>query len=236
MTDRFPTVAAQVADWIGEEVMTGRWEPGRRITENEVAIALGVSRQPVREALRLLVDQGLVTIMPRVGAVVTEFDTHTVEEIFQARVVIESWLIRDAIAKIPAQDAEQFVADVGRWLADRRHGASEAELFDRARALRMRLMAAAGNSIGFELADNLRMRLRRYPRILRRDAAQIDESEICMRALAAAVIIGDGAGGAAAIRRLLLQTLPVIRDAYERWREAGKPADPVADGGTADQP
>lgn len=230
MITRFPTVAASVADWIGEEVVSGRWQPGRRITENEVATTLGVSRQPVREALRLLVDQGLVRIVPRIGAVVTEFDTHLIEEIYQTRVVIEGWLVRDAITRISAPDAAEFVRGVEQWLADRREGADQDELFTRARDLRAQLMAAAGNSVGLELVTTLRMRLRRYPRVLRRDAAQIDESEACMRALAAAVAAGDAEGGAAAMRGLLLQTLPVIRTAYQRWRQMDPPAEAAREG------
>lgn len=227
MITRFPTVAASVADWIGEEVVSGRWQPGRRITENEVATTLGVSRQPVREALRLLVDQGLVRIVPRIGAVVTEFDTHLIEEIYQTRVVIEGWLVRDAIERISAEDGEAFVRAVERWLADRRAGADDDELFARAWELRAELMAAAGNSVALDLVTTLRMRLRRYPRVLRRDAAQIEESEACMRALAAAVAGRDAEGGAAAMRELLRQTLPVIRNAYQRWREVDPPADAV---------
>lgn len=80
-----PTLAQAVSDWIAEEILNLRIQPGKRLTEAEVANALGVSRQPVREAMRVLAEQGLLEIIPRVGAVVAEIDPGFIVEIYEAR-------------------------------------------------------------------------------------------------------------------------------------------------------
>src|SRR6185437_14053746 len=57
-----------VADWLAELIISGEEVPGSRLTETDVARRAGVSRSPVREALRILEGEGLVQIAPRYGA------------------------------------------------------------------------------------------------------------------------------------------------------------------------
>ena len=58
---------------VRDGVIAGRFPPGNRITEQEVALAAGVSRTPAREALRRLHQEGVVDFTPNQGAVVTEY-------------------------------------------------------------------------------------------------------------------------------------------------------------------
>lgn len=71
-------------------VIAGRFPPGNRITEQELALAAGVSRTPAREALRRLHQEGVVEFTPNQGAVVTEWSHDDVEEIFELRALLES--------------------------------------------------------------------------------------------------------------------------------------------------
>lgn len=75
----------QIAARLSERITTGAYVPGRRIMEQEVSLEFGVSRGPVREALRLLEREGLVTILPRRGAQVTRLSIEEVREIFDIR-------------------------------------------------------------------------------------------------------------------------------------------------------
>jgi len=61
-----------VADWLARRIIEGEVPPGTRLTETRVADLAGVSRSPVREALRLLAAEGLVEILPRIGAQVAD--------------------------------------------------------------------------------------------------------------------------------------------------------------------
>ena len=75
---------------VRDGIIGGRYPPAARITEQEVAAAAGVSRTPVREALRRLHAEGLVDFKPNQGAMVTEWSADDAEEIFELRVLLEA--------------------------------------------------------------------------------------------------------------------------------------------------
>ena len=75
----------QIAVRLSERITAGIYAPGRRVMEQEISGEFGVSRGPVREALRLLERDGLVTFLPRRGAQVTQLSIAEVREIFDIR-------------------------------------------------------------------------------------------------------------------------------------------------------
>lgn len=77
-------------------IIAGRYLAGARLTEQEVATAVGVSRTPVREALRRLDAEGLVEFTPNLGAVVTTWNEADSDEIFDLRAMLESYGARRA--------------------------------------------------------------------------------------------------------------------------------------------
>lgn len=79
-----------------EEIRTGRLRPGERLTETDIAARLGISRTPVREAIRLLESDGLVTHTPRVGATVRSLDHAEITELYEMRAVLEGTAARFA--------------------------------------------------------------------------------------------------------------------------------------------
>lgn len=78
----------QIAARLSERITAGSYAPGRRVMEQEISAEFGVSRGPVREALRLLEKDGLVTILPRRGAQVTRLSIEEVREIFDIRAAL----------------------------------------------------------------------------------------------------------------------------------------------------
>jgi len=81
---------------VKEGIIEGRYPGGGRITEQEVAAAAGVSRTPVREALRRLQSEGLVDFTPNFGAVVTAWTEADSDEVFELRAMLESYGARRA--------------------------------------------------------------------------------------------------------------------------------------------
>ena len=73
---------------LADRITAGTYPPGQRIMEQALAAEFGVSRGPVRDALRLLEKDGLVTILPRRGAQVTKLTIQEVREIFDIRVAL----------------------------------------------------------------------------------------------------------------------------------------------------
>jgi DNA-binding GntR family transcriptional regulator len=84
-----PPLPEQVADRIVGAIAEGRIGSGTRLMESELAIALGVSRVPLREAFRILHSQGLLAITPRRGTRVIDFDAGWSRDLRQVRFGIE---------------------------------------------------------------------------------------------------------------------------------------------------
>ena len=81
---------------VKDGIISGRYPGGARITEQEVAATAGVSRTPVREALRRLQSEGLVGFTPNFGAVVTVWTEADSDEVFELRAMLEAYGARRA--------------------------------------------------------------------------------------------------------------------------------------------
>ncbi len=79
---------------IRNEIIEGRYAPGDRITETEIAATADVSRTPVREALHRLEAEGLIRFVPNQGAFVTSWGITEAEETFELRAMLESYAAR----------------------------------------------------------------------------------------------------------------------------------------------
>lgn len=82
------TVPEQIAAEVGNRIVDGRLAPGARIGEQELADEFQVSRGPVREAIRVLEREGLVTVLARRGTVVTELSADELREVFEIRAAL----------------------------------------------------------------------------------------------------------------------------------------------------
>lgn len=104
------TVAARIYGAIKEQIIDGRYAPGARITEQNIAAQFSTSRTPVREAMRQLVADGFALFKPNSGTVVRQWSPDEVRQIFELRVFIESEIAGHAATGIT--DAE--VAELAR--------------------------------------------------------------------------------------------------------------------------
>lgn len=98
----------QIADRVCAAILAGEYAPGERIRETELAETFSVSRGPVREALRLLEQDGLVTVSPRRGAQITELSIEEVEQLFDIRAALSSLAARHATERITVDELEQL--------------------------------------------------------------------------------------------------------------------------------
>ncbi len=97
--------AAQRAyTWVRDGILESSLGAGSRLTEQELAAAVGVSRTPIREALRRLHAEGLVHFEPNHGAIVASFESRDAEEIFELRAVLEPLGARRAALHATAEE------------------------------------------------------------------------------------------------------------------------------------
>lgn len=85
-------IAREVADQLREVIVSGRLRPGERLTELELANLFQVSRSPLREAFLQLENEGLVTLVPRKGAIVSEVSEADIRELYQVKGVLEGYV------------------------------------------------------------------------------------------------------------------------------------------------
>ncbi len=104
------TLREQVADHLREEILSERLAPGVELGEVALARSLGISRGPLREALGQLAAEGLVTIVPRRGAVVRQLSRQEFIDAYQVREALESLAIKLAVPRLSAADREELHA------------------------------------------------------------------------------------------------------------------------------
>jgi DNA-binding GntR family transcriptional regulator len=109
---RQETITAQelVLSALREAILSGILAPGARLRQEELADVFGTSRIPVREALRALEYEGLVSSEPHRGFTVTALDADDVEEVYDLRILLESHALRLALPLITDEDLEEIEA------------------------------------------------------------------------------------------------------------------------------
>ena len=176
----------QIAARLSERITGGVYAPGRRVMEQEVSAEFAVSRGPVREALRLLEKDGLVTILPRRGAQVTRLSIPEVREIFDVRAALNGLRDRqiaestDRIRLLPALehaverlerlarepgDADQYVETVfelNRLLND-----SAANLRLRAILSSLALQTLRYSRLGLSTPERRRQSVKNWQRLVK---------------------------------------------------------------------
>src|SRR3984893_4270466 len=106
-----------LVDALREAILTGRYAPGARLVQQELAEAFGMSRIPLREALRRLEGEGLVIISPNRGAIVRPLAPKDIVDLYDLRLALETLAVRRA--------AERY-ADVREATSRRRAEATAA--------------------------------------------------------------------------------------------------------------
>jgi len=102
VADRPQSLTEQIHDRMREEILNATWRPGDLVLEAELATRYGVSKTPVREALRLLSQQGWIITMPRKGYLVRPLRLHDIKEVFELRLLIEPGLFAQAARRSDA--------------------------------------------------------------------------------------------------------------------------------------
>jgi DNA-binding GntR family transcriptional regulator len=118
--DRHLSLRDQVLAELRRRIIAADYRPGERLTEDRLAEDFGVSRNPVREALRVVEAEGFVELQPRRGAVVASPDERSMRDLFAARAVLEP-----LAARIAAERASEEQLRELRRLLDRAREATE---------------------------------------------------------------------------------------------------------------
>ena len=117
-----PTAQARAATALRAAILEGELRPGQRVNQEVWAERAGVSMIPVREALRGLAGEGLVTYRPRRGYAVTELDLGELDEVYRLRRLLETEALREGIPLATAADTDALCDAADACLAAGRRG------------------------------------------------------------------------------------------------------------------
>ncbi len=95
-------------EWIRDAIESGELEMGTPLPENLLAKEIGVSRTPIREALRSLEQDGYVKIIPQKGAFVSEISLEDLKEIYDIRKLLEPFAALSAVNRIPDGEIDEM--------------------------------------------------------------------------------------------------------------------------------
>lgn len=204
-----------------EAITTAHLVPGRRLSENEMAGQLGVSRTPIREALALLREERLVAIVPQLGTFVTRVSPRAVADAAFVREALECSAVRLAVERI---DAEALEALHGNLAAQERAVAeSDAVAFDGLDDDFHRVLCeASGHGIAWELAHRANGQLDRIRRLSLPEPGYLGEMLSEHRDVIAAVAAGSVDAAELALRthlRMVPSLLATLRERHPDYFE-----------------
>lgn len=93
------TMSAQIATLLRHAILTGELEPGSQVVESALALRLGASRGPLREAMRQLIDEGLLVSVPYTGTRVVDISLDDVNDIYAMRTCLEQFAFEQVWSK-----------------------------------------------------------------------------------------------------------------------------------------
>ena len=102
------TLHVRAADALREMIMTGELREGDKINETELCAAMEISKTPLREALRVLCVEGLISLVPNRGAFVTKPTIDEITEMFDVMAVLEGMCAKRAAEKMTEEDFRQI--------------------------------------------------------------------------------------------------------------------------------
>ena len=205
-----PTKARQIQQAIADDIVHGRLAPGAALDETAIAAAFGVSRTPIREAIRQLEAIGLVEARARRGAAVADLGERRLDEMFEVMAELEALAARWSATVMTAAERRRLLMlqEEGARLVSA--GNREAYVDFNGR-FHEAIYRGAHNDFLAELALNVRTRLAPYRRAQFETLGRLAKSHKEHDAVVTAIQRGDAEGAASAMRAHII----VVRAAVD---------------------
>jgi len=224
LTRRGPA-RARVYATLRDAIVSAAVEPGRQLSENELAAWLGVSRTPIREALQRLGEERLVAVVPQLGTFVTRISTTAVGDAQFVREALECAAIREAAVRARGEDVAALEAIVASQ-DDTRAAADFDRFYVLDDALHRALCDLSGHGIAWSLSQRASGHLNRVRHLSLPIPSYLGEMIEEHRAVVAAVSAHDPDAAEHALRhhlRMVLSSLPAIRAQHPEYFEEESP-------------
>ncbi|WP_303813723.1 GntR family transcriptional regulator [Selenomonas ruminantium] len=220
--DSYQPLREVVCESLREAIRSGILKPGERIMEIQLAEELGVSRTPVREAIRKLELEGYVVMMPRRGTYVASMSIRDINEIFEIRTALESLsngLAADHITDDELEHLQRLLVIIGGYIKEgniEKIVETDIEFHDL-------LYHAARNERLVGIISNLRDQLTRFRTLSMSYPGRLEETLEEHRLIVDAIASGDRKAASRAAERHMEnseKTLLKAMDALENEKKA----------------
>jgi len=154
-------------DSLKNAIFTNKLKPGDHLSENQLAQSLGMSRTPIREALKVLASEGLVEIHNGVGIFVKQITTKEISDLFEVRAALECTALHTALDNISDREIDNLAED---WLKYKReldsgHKVDLDFIWTLDYQLHSLIVDRCRNDFLKHVVDGIRMKIRRYQKI-----------------------------------------------------------------------
>jgi len=211
-------LAADVAALLRESIVTGEIPPGTRLVEAEVARQLGVSRGPLREALRILETEGLLDSHPGRGSFVSTISERDIREVYSLRCILEEEAIRLAAKRVTTEDIDSLERTLEAMISAAKAGESS-KVTDLDYIFHSHIWDMADHKRLMGVLEGITTQIRMYLAVqtqLYDDmAAGISDHQEFLEALRN----HDGEAGAAAMRNHLQVAANVVLDYFQKKKD-----------------
>lgn len=219
--DREQSLSAKAYRLIENRIITGQYASNELLSEGRLGQELGLGRTPVREALQRLASHHLITVLPRRGLLVTDFDNYDLGLLVEARRPLESLLSRKAAKLANLRQREELSAMIEPWLAAAMRGDNDAVMdLD----LRMKTLVVRAASDVY-LADAIRPihSLARAFYFRHQTVADVDVARTQIEVLRAIVAGDEEEAGLSSLRFIAESAHAIRRNVAARRRSSVTP-------------
>jgi DNA-binding GntR family transcriptional regulator len=158
---RKKTLHEEIADRLREMIMTGELKEGDKIRENELCSSMGISKTPLREALRVLSAEGLIKLVPNRGSYVSKPTFESIKEMFDVMSVLEGVCARTAAEKMSDKQFE-FLVKLHRKLEEKFEQRNQEAYIRYNNRYHSFVQELAGNRALNQIVNGLRQRILLY--------------------------------------------------------------------------
>lgn len=208
-----------VFNTLRQSILTGELRPGERLMEIHLADKLGVSRTPIREAIRMLELEGLVTMIPRRGAEVAQITEKNLREVLEVRGALDALAVELACERITQEELEQLKKACDHFEEETKKGSAN-QVAQADVALHDIILKASRNEKLVQMIGNFSQQMYRYRLEYVKDEAHYEMLILEHQRIYEAIRDRDKERGAEAIRTHIdNQEKAVIRMITERKKK-----------------
>lgn len=211
------TRTERLAEQVSNAILAGEFSPGARLDEQQLAQRFGVSRTPVREALRQLATSGLIELRPRRGALVASVTPEELETMFVAMAEMEASCARLCALRMTPLERRRLQA-LQESMTTLVHDGDPEAYADANQTFHLTIYAGAHNAVVADFTAGLRRRLAPFRRAQFRTAGRLPRSHAEHGTVVQAILAGDATGAHAA----MLHHVSLVEDAFDAFSLAAR--------------